>query len=254
MLNFFKSKPGKGGKKIEVGWLLDSDKATFIWDAPRRLLPENVEKRHAKALYNCPAIIDHEGRLFEITCPIDLHLRFGVDEKTKQPVVSNPLGDMSSIRNKHLSQMLSVVSPKEWRYPNRPVVQVITPYVFVADDTVYLTQLPPFAHYRKESWPGVMIGGRFPLHIWPRTMMWAFEWHDTSRDLVVQRGEPWFYVRFEAEDPARQVRLVEAQMTPQLREYKQGLSSVTNYVSQTYSLFNTARQRRPKNLLVRKQT
>ena len=42
-------------------------------------------------------------------------------------------------------------------------------------------------------------------------------------------------------------------MTPQLREYMQGVASVTNYVSRTYSLFETARSRRPKTLLIEKQ-
>lgn len=37
-----------------------------------------------------------------------------------------------------------------------------------------------------------MISGRFPIHIWPRHLMWTFEWHDTSQDLVLTRGQPWF--------------------------------------------------------------
>jgi hypothetical protein len=41
-------------------------------------------------------------------------------------------------------------------------------------------------------------------------------------------------------------------MTPELREYMQGTGSVTNYVNQTYSLFATARERRPSKLLVEK--
>lgn len=253
MFTFIKRKSDGGGRTVEVGWLLDSEKALFIWDAPRRLLRENVEKRHAKALYNCPAVIDHEARLFEVTCPIDLHLKFHYDEETKQPKLTNPSGDQSSIRPPHLGQMVTMMPRKEWRHQDRPLLQVSTPYIFLADQPVYMTQLPPFANYRKQPWPGLMVGGRLPIHIWPRPMMWAFEWHDPTQDLIVGRGEPWFYVRFETEDPSRPIRLIEAEMTPQLREYRQGLSSVTNYVNQTFSLFNTARERRPKTLLVRKQ-
>ena len=84
-------------------------------------------------------------------------------------------------------------------------------------------------------------------------MMWAFEWYDTSRELVLRRGEPWFYVRFETHDPSRHVRLIEADMTPDLRQYLSGLSSVTNYVNRTFSLFDTAKSRRPKVLLVAKR-
>jgi hypothetical protein len=84
-------------------------------------------------------------------------------------------------------------------------------------------------------------------------MMWAFEWYDTSKELVLRRGEPWFYVRFETEDPSRPVRLIEAEMTPALEEYAAGAFAVTNYVNRTFSLFNTARERRPEKLLVPKQ-
>ena len=96
-----------------------------------------------------------------------------------------------------------------------------------------------------------MIGGRFPTHIWPRILMWAFEWHDTTQDLVLRRGEPWFYIRFETMDPSRQVRLVEAEMTPELRAYCNGMDGVVNYVNRTFSLFQTAERRRPPKLLVR---
>lgn len=84
-------------------------------------------------------------------------------------------------------------------------------------------------------------------------MMWAFEWFDIKQDLVLRRGEPWFYVRFETENPSRPVRLIEAENTPALKEYIAGLSSVTNYVGRTFSLFSTARERRPKKLLFPKE-
>jgi hypothetical protein len=82
--------------------------------------------------------------------------------------------------------------------------------------------------------------------------MWAFEWHDMSKDLIIRRGEPWFYVRFEGPDPSAQARLIEAKMTPELRGYIDSLTDVTNFVSQTFSLFKTARERRPEKLLTPK--
>jgi hypothetical protein len=132
------------------------------------------------------------------------------------------------------------------------VVQISAPYRFLADEQVWMSQMPAFGYYRKDPLPGLMLGGRFPIHIWPRSLMWAFEWHDLSKPLILRRGEPWFYVRFEAADPSRPVRLVEAQMTPELREYCSGLDGVTNYVNQTYQLFSVAQERRPPKLLTKK--
>ena len=84
---------------------------------------------------------------------------------------------------------------------------------------------------------------------WPRPLMWAFEWHDLSKDLVLSRGDPWFYVGFETVPPDRPVTLVEAELTPELREYTEQISGVVGFVNQTFSLFKTAEKRRPKSLL-----
>jgi hypothetical protein len=174
------------------------------------------------------------------------------DEKG-EPKVRDLAGDMSSIRRKHLGQTVAIMAQKEWRHPERPIIQIPTPYVFLADEPVYMTQLPPFVHFRKPQLPGTVIGGRLPIHIWPRPMMWALEWHDPSEPIVLKRGEPWFYVRFETHDPSRPVRLVEATLTPPVDEYIKGLSGVTNYVQRTFSLFATAKERRPAKLLVKRE-
>jgi hypothetical protein len=177
-------------RSAEVGWIIDTREAAFVWPAPQKFARDNPANVHAKSVRNCPAVLDHEARLFEVTCPVDLHIRFRFDEKTNEPRLTNAAGDQSTIRPKHLGQMLALVGRKEWRDPNRPILQIVTPYLFVADEPIYMTQLPPFAHYRDEPLPGVMIGGRLPIHIWPRPMMWAFEWMDPSQDLTLKRGEP----------------------------------------------------------------
>jgi len=255
VLNPFKLKGRILNRTVQVGWILDVEKASVIWEAPRKISREEPEPvtQHAKSVRYCPAVIEHEARYFEIPCAIDVSLRIGRDQKTQEPVLINSAGDQSAIRSKQLNQLALLVARKEWRHPERPIIQIRTPYLFVADEPVYMTQLPPFAHYAKEPWPGVEIGGRFPIHIWPRHLMWAFEWYDCSKELVLRRGDPWFYVRFEAEDPSRPVRIVEAEMTEPLRQYLNSVSTVTNYVRRTFSLFNTARERRPKSLLLPKK-
>jgi hypothetical protein len=130
------------------------------------------------------------------------------------------------------------------------MLQIQTPYRFLSDETVYLTQLPPFLHYRDPQLPGLFVGGRLPIQIWPRKLNWAFEWYDTQKDLILTRGEPWFYVRFETPDPSQPVRVFEAELTPDLSEYIAGLNGVVKYVNRTFSLFPVAQQRRPQKLLV----
>lgn len=245
------AKPAEAGRPVEVGWFLDTDKSTFIWDEPRRLKRDDPAPNHAKAVSYCPAVLDHEARLFEIPCPIDARLGFRRNDKG-EPQIVNLDGDQSTIRGKHLSTMMALVGQREWRHPQRPILQIITPYAFIADEPVYMTQMPPISFYNPNPLPGTLVGGRLPIHIWPRQMMWAFEWFDTSKPIALKRGDPWFYVRFETHDPSRPIRFFEAELTPDLKTYVQGLTGVSNYVNRTYSLFKTAQARRPEKLLVRK--
>jgi len=238
----------RAARTAEVGWLLDSNEAKFLWGTPKRVRTMERNAEHAKALNNCPGYLDYESRMFEVPCPVDLRVKFVRNLQGRMELVL-PEGDASGVRASALSNLLMISPPNEWRHPDRPLIQLFTPYVFVADEPVWMTQLPPMQFFQADPWPGLMIGGRLPIHIWPRTMMWAFEWWDISRELVLKRGDPWFYVAFETSDPSRPVRLVEAELTPELAEYRKGMSGVTNYVNRTYSLFRTAEERRPERLL-----
>ena len=79
--------------------------------------------------------------------------------------------------------------------------------------------------------------------------MWAFEWHDLSRDLILRRGDPWFYVGFETLPADRAITLIEVEMMLELEEYTRQITGAVDYVNQTFSLFKSAEKRRPKTLL-----
>jgi hypothetical protein len=236
----------------EVGWLIDSGTPSFLWEAPKALTGRARPPEHPKAVNHCPAIVDGEARTFEVSAPVDMHLRLGRNDKG-EPMVINVPGKDATIAAGKLNQMITVMGQNRWRDPRRPVLQISAPYRFICDEPCWINQLPPYYHYRAPPLPGLMIGGRFPIHNWPRSLMWAFEWWDSARDLVIRRGEPWFYVRFETEDPAKPLRLVEAEMTPDLREFCRGFDGITNYVNQTFQLMERAAERRPAKLLKRRE-
>lgn len=233
---------------VEVGWLLQTEHANFLWYPPKQFKHTESPPEHSKSVAFCPSVIDHEARLFEVPCPFDLHLRVKIDDGGEATLV-DVAGEKSGMEPRSLAQITIVAGRKEWRHPKRPIFQIRTPYTFLADEAVYLTQLPPVLYYREPAWPGLVIGGRIPIKVWPRPLNWAFEWHDINKDLVLVRGEPWFYVRFEMPDASRHARLVEAQLTPELRKYLAGVNGVVKYVNKTFSLFSIAEQRRPERLL-----
>ncbi|NJM83687.1 MAG: hypothetical protein HC844_15585 [Tabrizicola sp.] len=237
---------------VTVGWFLTSDKNAVLYDPPERLIVRPSNKAHAKSAGRCPAVIQLESRYFVVKCPFDIHIGFKRDEKGKA-VLINRAGSASPIRANKLGDLMVLVNEAEWRYPDRPTVQMMLPYCFVADEMVYLSEVAAFAHYRPDPLLGTIFGGRFPLTIWPRPLMWAFEWHEPQKDIVLRRGEPLFYVQIEAVDPARPVQLVEAERTPELAAYLDKIGGAVNYVNQTFGLFKAAEAIRPKRLLVPKR-
>lgn len=250
-VTFARDEEGPRSGPVVVGWLLDIEKGGVLYEAPERLASRQMDKRHAKSASRCPAVIQMESRYFAVKCPFDLHIGFARDEKGKGHLV-NRLGTASPVRGNKLNDLLTLVNEVEWRYPDRPTVQIKLPYLFIADEPVWLTQISAFAHYRPDPLPGTIFGGRFPVSIWPRPLMWAFEWHEPQKDIVLKRGEPLFYVQFETERPDRPIQLVEAQKTPELVAYLDHISGVVNYVNQTFSLFKAAEAARPAKLVTPK--
>ena len=236
---------------IVVGWLRDTDKGGVIYDPPERVASRQMNKSHAKSASRCPAVIQMESRYFVVKCPFDLAIGFTRDDKGRAALV-NRAGTASSIRSTKLNEVLTLVNEAEWRYPDRPTVQLKLPYLFIADEPVFVTQLAAFMHYRRDPLPGTIFGGRFPISIWPRPIMWAFEWHEPDKDIILRRGEPLFYVQFEGDQPDRPVALVEAERTPELLAYLDHISGAVNYVNQTFGLFKAAELARPAKLVTPK--
>ena len=250
-IDFARPEEGPGSGPITVGWFLSSDKGAVMYDAPERVSLRQTNKAHAKSASRCPGVIQLESRYFQIKCPFDIHIGFKRDEKGKATLI-NRAGAASPIRSNKLGEVLSLVNEAEWRYPDRPTIQLHLPHTFIADEMVYVTQLSAFMHYRPDPLPGTIFGGRFPVSIWPRPLMWAFEWHEPEKDIILKRGEPLFYAQFEGMDPSRPVQVVEAEKTPDLTAYMEKLSGVVNYVNQTFGLFKAAEAIRPKKLLTPK--
>ena len=250
-LTFERPEEGPKSGAVQVGWFLTSDKGAVLYDPPERVSFRQTNRTHAKSAARCPGVIQLESRYFMVKCPFDIHVGFSRDDKGKAVLV-NRAGGTSTIRSNKLGEVLSLVAEAEWRYPDRPTVQLALPYCFIADEMVYVTQLSAFMHYRPDPLPGTIFGGRFPLNIWPRPLMWAFEWHEPAKDLILKRGEPLFYVQFEADGPDRPIQVIEAERTPELQKYLDQIGGVVNYVNQTFGLFKAAEALRPKKLLAPK--
>ena len=248
-INYMRPDGDPRGEAVKIGWLLADKLSSVVYLPPERLRSADVNRSHAKSASRCPAILALENRYVVVRCPFDLHLGFARD-KNGVPILKNLLGDKSPVRRSKLNKLLSVVSESEWRYLDRPIIQLSLPYLFIADEPVFISQISPFLHYQdKDPLPGTIFGGRFPIDIWPRPLMWAFEWHNTDKPIRLKRGQPLFYCQFELDGPDRSFQIVEAERTPELENYISQISAAVNYVNQTFSLFKAAREVRPERLL-----
>lgn len=242
------------GKKrtVTVGWIVRATQASVLFGPPQPFSRNDPKYGSSKSVGHCPAAIDFDRRHFVIPSPLDLTVRF-VRQPNGQLSLQDADGENSAVRPNNLRELLFMHPQNEWRHPDRPVIQMVSPYIFIADDPCYIVQTAPYLHYFSEQRPGVQMGGRFPIHIWPRPVSWGFEWHDVSKPLKLKRGEPWFYVRFETENPSAHVRLVEQDNTDELEKYIESIAGVSNYVNKTYSLFSEAQRIRPERLVKSRQ-
>ena len=248
-VSFQNTRDGKAGAgPVTVGWFLNVQKGGIIYYPPERVRSADLDRTHAKSASRCPAVINMESRYFVVRGPFDLHIGFERDKDGKG-VLKNLAGAKSGIRANKLGEKLHLTAESEWRYPGIPTIQLSLPYVFIADEPVYASQVAPFMHYQREPFPGTIFGGRFPINVWPRPLMWAFEWHDHTKPLKINRGDPLFYVAFETTPQERSVAMVEAEVTPELTNYMELISGAVNYVNQTFSLFEAAEERRPETLV-----
>lgn len=247
----FDNTVGTDGHKrgpVQVGWFLNQKKGGVVFFPPERVRSADMNKTHAKSASRCPAVINLESRYFCIRSPYDLHLEF-VRDKEGRPAMRNLNGDMSGIRANKLREKLHITAEHEWRYSGVPTLQLELPYVFISDEPVYMSQVSPFMHHFKTPLPGTLFGGRFPINVWPRPLMWAFEWHDTSQPIKINRGDPLFYAGFETMPQDRSVVVSETEVTPELTEYMELISGAVNFVNQTFSLFEAAEAQRPDQLV-----
>ena len=241
-----------GVGQVTVGWFLaKGPEASVIYEAPKRVRFKGAQDSHPKSVSRCPAVLGFEARLFEVTCPIDVSLSF-VRMDDGRPMLRAIGGTASATRPNKIVEMINLADESEWRHPDRPVLQMTLPYVFVSDAPVVINQLPPFLHYTPHSLPGTMFSGRFPIHIWPRPLLWSFEGHDLEKPLMLKRGQPLYYVQCETSPQDRAVQLVEVELTKELEEYTSMIAGAVNYVSQTFSLMKTAAERRPSQLVKQK--
>ena len=236
-------------KSVDIGWFIEEPAAKFIFEEPVKLFSERKKALSNRAVQACPAVNELERDLFVIKCPFDIRLQC---KKNGEAFELHVVEQGTRVDTDVISNFLMLMKPDLWRNSNFPVIQLKIPYFFLSDVPCYMTQTAPHMSSVYNKLPGMLISGRFPIHVWPRIMNWAFEWTNLDEDVVLRRGDHLCYLYFETEALRTKPNLFELELTDELVEYRRGLSATPKYMSNTFSLFETALKRRPAKLLHRK--
>lgn len=234
-------------RKIDIGWCTAQQTGAFAFAPPRTVMSTRERALGLRAVQNCPAVNALERQLVELPSPFGLRLR--LEAEPDGPALSvDPLGTF--VQPEVLGAALTLEPAARWRDPGRPVIQLRLPFFFVTDESpCTVTLLPPFLGPAMRRWPGSMIGARFALDAWPRDLVFAFEWDQPGGELHLRQGEALAYAMFEFDAPDKRPNLVEAELTPELAEFRLGLQGVGEITPDMDGVLAEARARRPARLL-----
>ena len=239
-------------KPAVVGWLFAQDQSAVVYFPPKKL--EWPTQAAPGGVAECPAIHDLARHYYVVCSPFSIGLhctRLVPGESFYYDVV--PVEGHKTLSLKTLQTVLQVTPPSIWESPQRPTLQLMLPYVFISDESVYVEQTPAFFSPAAANWPLLVYPGRFPIDVWPRQVNFSFQWTDPGRDILIERGQPLFYLRFLPAQRDRKVRLVEAERTRELENFMSAVRDVTSVVDRSFSLLTRAAELRPPKLLVEKK-
>jgi hypothetical protein len=192
-----------------IGWCFDRDTGVGIYQAPIPVLKLLRSQRVDAGVGSCPAAIDFNIRTYTVLSPYTFRLRAvkQQDESYSFHIVYPETHVSESV----LKNELSFQPRSLWRDGRFPVLQLVLPYIFIANESVYINQIEPSRFNECKPWS--LIEGRFDISTWHRPVNWAIEWLDTSKDIVIKRGDPLFQVLFETTNPKNKIKLKHVERT-----------------------------------------
>lgn len=232
---------------VRIGYCLGQAEGGFAFQAPRSVFSTRSKPLGKRAIQNCPAVNGLERQLIEIPSPVSIRMVLTMTDDGPE-IDIDPVGTF--VEEEKIGEIISLEPQERWRVANRPVLQIRLPFFFVTDEAAMMSLLPPFLAPAMRKWPGTMVASRFPLTIWPRDLVWAFEWDRPGEELVLRQGEPIAYALCEFDNPNKRPELVEAALTETLAEWREGMEGLDNFVEDVEEIWRGAPARRPARLLV----
>jgi len=140
----------------------------------------------------CPAVVNEGKNTFKINSPIDLDVTFN--------------NDFTGITSKYTTDFEFV---QHFIGPFGPdkVIQLAAPtYLFFCDETLTMTQLPPYYEQSEFVKNCMGLSATFNINSWFRVVKPSFKLRDNCYNININKDTALMYLRFNTEEKVKLVR------------------------------------------------
>lgn len=215
---------------IKIGWCFDRDEGVAVYKPPisvSKLITERKNKMGA-GVSHCPGTLDLNSRNFTILSPYTFRIRA---QKVNNQLNFFPVYPDTEASEEVIKNEISFQPRKLWRDERYPILQLSLPYVFFANESVYINQLEPNRFIGEKNWS--LIQGRFDIASWQRPINWAIEWTNTDKDIFIKKGDPLCQVVFETQSPKSSLNLIQVERNDELERAIKRTLGVANKMRNT---------------------
>ena len=179
-------------KPTKIGWCIESTKYKLAFEPPKKLFAPKDQSINRKGYLSCPSVRSYVEDTYVITSPYSIKLRY--IEKDEHYEIC-PVFPFTSIHNSLVNTLVHPEHPSTWRKKNFVTIQIPSPYIFFADEEIFMEQGQPIlTDTTKLNWR--LIPGKIDIYSWQRPLNWAFEWDISGGDFIIKAGEPIYTLRF----------------------------------------------------------
>jgi hypothetical protein len=187
---------------------------------PPARLADILPRRDDELWNDCPAYNQFVHNLFVVLAPFPVTWQVSEDKTTIRSNIPNvpvPFSNAFFDHTKIRTQQKRLGLPAE-KLPEHPIFDFRMHTLFVSNrPNTWLDLYPAFLHDTRRL-NVLPIPGSFNIHAWPRPTVLAGPLRDTSQPVVIDRGDPLYYVRFRTKDPADSFELRSIPFTRRLRD------------------------------------
>ncbi|MFV2067996.1 MAG: hypothetical protein ACC645_13565 [Pirellulales bacterium] len=185
---------------------------------PPARLSDVLPKQPDHMWNDCPAYGHLVNRLFVVRSPFPITWQVADDNRTISTNIKNvpvPFSKAFFDYSKIASQQKLLGLPTD-QLPDHPIFDFRMHTLFVSNrKNTWADLMPAFLHDTTEI-NVLPIPGSFNVNTWPRPTVFAGPVLDKTKPVVLQRGDPLYYMRFRTDDPEDAFELKEIDYSAKL--------------------------------------